>query len=156
MAYNKLSLAEKISTKVAKDGDCLIWQGQKDKRGYGRLRLDGRLQKAHRLAFELQNGPIADGMVILHSCDRPSCVNPNHLSAGTQLDNILDMHSKGRGNPPTGSRNAKTKLTSQQVAEARSRYIPGKYGHGAHVLAKQYGISKPAMQAILSGKTHRL
>jgi hypothetical protein len=155
MAYNTLSLAEKISTKVVQVGDCLIWQGQKDKRGYGFLRLEGRLQRAHRIAYELRHGPIAGSMVVLHSCDRPSCVNPDHLSIGTQLENVRDMLNKGRANKATGARNAKTKLTDERVAEARAKHIPGKYGHGSHSLAKEYGISKPAMRAILSGKSHR-
>lgn len=155
MAYNTLSLAEKISTKTAKAGDCLIWQGQKDKRGYGRLRLNGRLQRAHRIAFELRHGPIGSGMVILHSCDNPSCVNTDHLSMGTQLANVRDMLEKGRANKATGARNAKTKLTPDQVAAARAKHIPGKYGHGSHALAKEFGISKPAMRAILLGKAHK-
>lgn len=155
MAYNTLSLAEKISTKAIKVDSCLIWQGQKDKRGYGFLRLDGRLQRAHRIAFELRNGPIPSGMVILHTCDNPSCVNPDHLAMGTQLANVRDMLDKGRANKATGARNAKTKLTPAQVAEARAKHIPGKYGYGSHALAKEFGISKPAMRAILVGKTHR-
>lgn len=116
MAFNKLSLAEKISTKAIKVGDCLIWQGQKDKRGYGFLRLDGRLQRAHRIAFVLRNGPIPEGMVILHACDNPSCVNPDHLSMGTQHANVRDMLDKGRANKATGNRNAKTKLTQSLPA----------------------------------------
>lgn len=155
MAYNTLSLAEKISTKVTQVGDCLIWQGQKDKRGYGFLRLDGRLQRAHRIAFELRHGPISEGMVILHSCDNPSCVNPDHLTMGTQLANVRDMLDKCRANKATGSRNAKTKLAPEQVAQARAKHIPGKRGYGAHALAKEFGISKPAMRAILTGKVHR-
>lgn len=155
MAYNTLSLAEKISTKAIQVGECLIWQGQKDKRGYGFLRLDGRLQRAHRIAFELRHGPITDGMVILHTCDNPSCINPDHLSIGTQHANVRDMFNKGRANKATGARNAKTKLTPEQVAAARAKHIPGKHGHGSHALAKEFGISKPAMRAILAGEVHR-
>ena len=155
MAYNTLSLAEKISTKAIQVGECLIWQGQKDKRGYGFLRLEGHLQRAHRIAFELRHGPITAGMVILHTCDNPSCVNPDHLSMGTQLANVRDMLSKGRANKATGARNAKTKLTQEQVAAARAKHIPGKHGHGSHALAKEFGISKPAMRAILLGKAHK-
>lgn len=124
MAYNTLSLAEKISTKAIKVDGCLIWQGQKDKRGYGFLRLDGRMQRAHRIAFELRNGPIPSGMVILHACDNPSCINLDHLAMGTQLANVRDMLNKGRANKATGARNAKTKLTPEKGLKYEAKYFP--------------------------------
>ena len=57
--------------------------------------LDGRMQLAHRVSYEMQFGPLAE-MCVLHTCDTPLCVNPSHLTAGTQLDNIADMHAKHR------------------------------------------------------------
>jgi hypothetical protein len=153
VSYNKLPLEQKLLTKAVQKGKCLIWIGQKDPKGYGRLRLNGKLQRAHRLMYELHNGPIEHGHVVLHSCDNPSCINPKHLSVGTQLENVHDMLAKGRANKMRGERHAKSKLTAEQVREIRRRYIPGKYGHGAHALAKEYGVSKPTIQAILNGES---
>lgn len=155
MAYNKLTLEEKLLTKAAWQGECLIWFGQKCPKGYGRLRLEGKMQRAHRLMYQLEHGPIADGQVVRHSCDTPACINPNHLSLGTQADNVHDMCDRGRTNRPKGEQHHKAKLTDAQVAEIRRRYVPGVYGKGAHCLAKEFGISKPGIQAILSGKSRR-
>lgn len=158
MAYNQMSLAEKLSTKAktSAHGDCLEWFGMKNVRGYGVLKLGGRNQRAHRLTYELHVGAIPAGLVIRHTCDNPACINPAHLIPGTQAQNIADMYQRDRQNRPKGEHASKAKLTAEQVAEARSRYVPGKRGSGAHVLAKEYGISKTSMRAILAGKVHKL
>lgn len=64
--------------------------------GYRRVKWRGVHILAHRLAWQLANGPIPDGMRVLHHCDNPACVRPDHLFLGTQLDNIADMKAKGR------------------------------------------------------------
>lgn len=71
---------------------CWLWNGSSLERGYGRFR--GSL--AHRVSWVLHNGPIPDGMHVCHRCDVTACVNPAHLFLGTALDNIRDMHAKGR------------------------------------------------------------
>lgn len=76
------------------DDECWTWDGVKDEKGYGRVHFMTSKIKAHRVAFEMWNGPIEDGMVICHKCD-----NPNHLFKGTQGDNIRDAIKKGRFNP---------------------------------------------------------
>lgn len=63
---------------------------------YGRVLVGSRRVGAHRVAWEMAHGPIPDGMVVMHGCDNPPCVNVAHLSLGTQLDNIADRVRKGR------------------------------------------------------------
>lgn len=87
---------------------CWNWCLQKDKAGYGRMkismgsRVKFRFTSAHRYAYEVYVGSIPQGKFILHRCDNRGCCNPAHLFVGTQQDNMRDMHSKGRG--PRGYR----------------------------------------------------
>jgi hypothetical protein len=76
--------------------DCWHWCGVRNAFGYGRMTYQGRAQVAHRLAWMAWKGPIPDGMSVLHRCDNPSCVNPDHLWLGTYSDNLRDCWSKGR------------------------------------------------------------
>lgn len=153
MAFNKLSLQDKLLTKATWVGECLVWTGQKSVKGYGRIRLNGKLRLAHVVHYELHNGPVPEGKLLMHSCDNPACIHLGHLSPGTHLDNVRDMFNKGRENKAKGEAHGKAKLTAEQVSEIRRRYVPGKYGHGAHALAKEFGVSKPTIQNILKGET---
>lgn len=98
-------LAERFWAKVRKaDGDdaCWTWAGASRGPGYGVLqtgsRMDGTrgMALAHRVSWELHYGPIPEGLWVLHQCDRPSCVRPEHLFLGTPQDNTDDMWRKGR------------------------------------------------------------
>lgn len=99
------SLAERLAARTIvgeKPDDCWIFQGWRNgPNGYGQIQAEWPSRKtiyAHRAAWMLANGEslIPDGMRVLHSCDNPRCVNPAHLSLGTQADNIRDAHTKGR------------------------------------------------------------
>ena len=79
-------------------GNCWDWIAGKDKNGYGRTRIDGRADSAHRVSYQLTYGPISEGLIVMHSCDNPCCVNPNHLSLGTKGINAQDCVAKGRKN----------------------------------------------------------
>lgn len=98
---------ERFWTKVDKTpgfgprGDCWLWTAGVGSTGYGQFGLGGRMVKSHRVAYELEVGPIPTGMYVLHSCDEKRCVNPAHLRIGTQQENIHDMDSRGRRPRPT-------------------------------------------------------
>lgn len=85
---------------------CWVWLGQINKEGYGvYYRHEGmpnRRQRVHRLIYEQANGPIPPGLCVLHTCDNPSCVNPDHLYVGTRWDNAQDMLERSRGNNQFG------------------------------------------------------
>ncbi len=94
-----LSLEERYWAKVEKTNDgCWGWVSGTDAFGYGRLIAPGGRKnlKAHRVSWELHNGPIPGGMCVLHRCDNPPCSNPDHLFLGTKADNVADMNAKGR------------------------------------------------------------
>jgi hypothetical protein len=84
---------------------CWEWQRYRLS-GYGRITVDGRMQNAHRVSYELFIGRIPEGLVVCHHCDNPPCVNPEHLFVGTWQDNTRDAVAKGRLNPDLRENNA--------------------------------------------------
>ena len=76
--------------------ECWEWDGAKDKDGYGRLRWRWKEMRAHVAAWLAWRGKVPKDSCVLHTCDNPSCVNPDHLWLGTQGDNVADRHAKGR------------------------------------------------------------
>jgi len=77
---------------------CWIWNNSKDKNGYGYIKYQYKTNKAHRVSYILFKGDIPKGMFVCHTCDNPSCINPDHLFIGSAKDNLMDMVKKGRSN----------------------------------------------------------
>lgn len=90
------NLREAIFSKVVKGPECWGWNGAVQRSGYPCIRWKKKGYTVSRLVYELENGPIAAGQCVLHRCDNPECVNPEHLFLGSQADNIADMIAKGR------------------------------------------------------------
>ena len=132
---------------------------------YGKFRLRG----AHRVSWELANGPIPDGLCVLHRCDNPPCVRPDHLWIGTKKDNIRDAMSKGRNVPPPvmrgidhparyrgvttiGSRNSQSKLTEAVIPEIRTRVASGE---SRRSIARSLGVHHSVISGIVRGTKWR-
>lgn len=115
-----MDLTKRFWDKVNKTSDCWNWTGCRLKTGYGQIRINGKLQYTHRVAWEFMNGTIPSGKVIMHKCDNPSCVNHSHLICGTQKENIQDCVKKDR--KPRGSEIYFSKLTLKGVKEIRRLY----------------------------------
>ena len=103
LTNNGKSLRERFEMKIEfrLASDCHWFTGFKDSSGYGQIRGPGKLLKAHRVAYELYVGSIPNGdgyhgMCVLHKCDNPSCINPDHLFLGTHQDNMDDKVNKNR------------------------------------------------------------
>lgn len=97
------------------ESGCWLWTGGLDKDGYGVFWKDLTTARAHRSSYELLKGTIPDGLQVLHSCDIPSCVNPDHLFLGTHNDNMKDKSSKNRQTKLCGSQVYNAKLTENDV-----------------------------------------
>lgn len=140
--------------KVDKTGECWVWTGSKHSFGYGHFRVQGVLLRAHRITWEWVFGEIPSGMCVLHRCDNPSCVRPDHLFLGTKKDNSVDMASKGRSaaqlypeRVPRGEQSSRAKLTEDQVVLIRTAYAARSANQ--YELAAEYGVSQPAIGMIL-------
>jgi hypothetical protein len=163
--------------------ECWDWTAKRNKQGYGQFYLSNpeRTVLAHRLAYELQCGPIPAGLDVCHHCDRPACIRGEHLFPGTNKENMEDCVAKGRiargetnasrlypervprgethawrKHPELvmrGERNPASKLTATIVREVRMRHAREKVS--AYRLAREYGVSKQAILAVLHRETWR-
>ena len=127
---------------------CWLWEAGKSTAGYGRFRREGCGQAvmAHRLSYELYIGEIPAGLVVLHACDNPRCVNPHHLSVGSHRDNVLDRVSKKRSFRPIGQLHPHSVLTEEQ---ATAIYLDGRK---QRLIAADYGIRANHVSQIKTGK----
>ena len=116
MKYNR-PLITRLLERSQWNGECLLWTGYKNDRGYGGIRVRGKDRRVHRLSFELFIGPIENNLCVCHTCDIRNCINPSHLFLGTHQDNSDDARSKGRTtlNQPKGEIHCKTNLTNKQI-----------------------------------------
>ena len=123
---------------IEKTESCWMWKGSKNKRGYGKFSVIGRPWLiASRFSYELFNGPIEDGMYICHLCDIPSCVNPEHLWAGTHIENTLDMIEKERQH---------SKLFPTDIIEIRRLW---QLGESNATLCERFSITSGTVSSII-------
>jgi hypothetical protein len=135
---------------------CWIWQGHilEKPDNYGMMCVQNMRGKrqwccwAHRLSWEIYRGEIPEGMNVLHTCDTPPCVNPNHLFLGTRGDNNHDRHRKSR--TAVGEEMPQHKLTEEEVIEIREKYATGQYIQ--QELADEYGVAGNTISYIVNRK----
>jgi len=143
---------ERFWSKVKKTDGCWTWTATKQK-GYGRFWFEDRLELAHRVAWILCRGRIPAGdhygtTCVLHRCDNPSCVNPDHLFLGSNQDNITDKVQKCRHEQ--GERHSRSKLSDLQVRVIR-RYA----FIGCRELSRMFNVNSSTMSRLLTRKTWR-
>lgn len=158
-AHPLTPLAVRFWAKVNKEGPvlrpelgpCWVWTRGTTRSGYGQitagLLADGTRGPllAHRLSYEMAEGPIPDGLWVLHRCDNPPCVRPAHLFLGTVLENNDDMRAKERHT--FGTRFTSAKLTEEIVRSMRERYSAG--GVTLRILADEYGINPKTVHKVI-------
>lgn len=129
------------------ESGCWEWLGRLNFDGYGVLKIRQKTVRAYRVAYECWVGPIASGNVIMHSCDNRKCINPEHLSQGTQAENVADAVSKDR------MRGGGTKWTEEQIAEAKSMFRSGEFSKTQ--IERHFGMSGGTMTRVMQGKYWR-
>ena len=148
-----MTLVERFWNKVQKSDGCWEWTAFRKKNGYGYVRRGGKAMYAHRISWEMENGPIPNKMCVCHSCDNPACVNPEHLWIGTQAENLNDMRSKGRFNTigrSRGSAHRWAKIDENDVCEIRRRLLAGE---SMAQIARDFNVTRSAIYKIKCGKT---
>ena len=138
--------------KVTKTDGCWLWRNPDPSNGYGKFSYQGQVMGAHRVSWLIHYGDISDGLWVLHKCDTPACVNPDHLFLGTHDDNMADMTAKHRGryqqHPETvtkGEQHGNAKLTENDVREIRRLRANGT---PRQTVAQMFGISQSNVKQI--------
>jgi hypothetical protein len=155
-------LLERFWGNVEKKGpdECWEWTGSKKRRGYGHLKVQGKMVSVHRLSYELATGQsIPSGLIVMHICDNPPCVNPSHLRLGTVSDNNRDRCDKGRSamgdksgarkHPESlscGEHHYDSRLTESDVRSARTAAANGE---SIVSLARRYRVTHRAMTKVV-------
>ena len=145
---------QRFMSKVDINGDCWEWLGgRKHSHGYGGFFINGKMEFAHRAAFMLFVRDLQESECVLHHCDNPRCVNPDHLFAGSQSDNMADMRAKNRAANvgPKGSKHAAHKLVEADIPVIRQRLDT----ESAAAISRDYGVSDSAILAVKHGTTWR-
>lgn len=149
---------------TANDEKCWNWEGCKSKQGYGQFSIK-QSYPAHRLSFFINNNVDPLQMLVCHTCDNTSCVNPKHLFLGTNQDNVDDKMKKGRllvpggwskgkeNNKIKGAGNGSAKLTEDQVIQIKKEYKKGSWKFSSVKLGKKYNVESTAILNIVNGKT---
>lgn len=140
--------------KTDRDGSgCWLWTGSKNERGYGSFNFASATRKAHRIAWLLTHTWFEPGKVLCHRCDRPSCVNPEHLFLGTPQENMADCSTKRRLNhqkDPSilkrGEAHHRAKMTTNKVIESRASFAAGE---SMQSLARRMGVSSQSISDIV-------
>lgn len=138
---------EKFWQHVEKTETCWNWKNATAGITYGRI-YDAHTRRsilAHRFSWELHYGPVPRGLLVLHKCDNPTCVNPEHLFLGTQSENMSDKVDKGRGRWKV--------LDLATVMYIRESYAAGKYS--SIELAQMFNVSKATVFNIVSGRSYK-
>lgn len=143
----KTPMLDRFWFNVKKTSGCWLWTGKKIG-GYGKIRNKGVEYSAHRYSYEIHKGPIPIGLFVCHTCDNPSCVNPDHLWVGTNHENVLDSCRKGRRAAQHCEHNHHAKLTSKQVLLIRRL---AKQGIRHKILAKRFSVSQSHISNLARG-----
>jgi len=149
--YNRTPFEKRFFEKVKKTDKCWIWTGSK-LHGYGQIynRITNRPEGAHRVSWEIHNGLIKKGLHILHRCDNPPCVNPEHLFIGTNAENVADAIKKGRN--AKGSQCTRAKLNEKIVTEMKKMF---KNGSTYKEVTNKFGFNHHTVYSAIKGITWR-
>jgi len=148
----KQTKRDRFWPKVRRGDGCWEWTGGRVKFGYGQTSINGKSITAHRMAWILAYGSIPDGLCVLHRCDNPPCVRPDHLFLGTNKDNTRDMIAKGRSKAPRtagpGEVHGNARMSRAEVVRMRKLR---KAGWKVDALAEEFRVGTTQVSRITRG-----
>lgn len=149
-AVNIPEAVSKVLSRTELINGCMVWKGSKSQKGYARINRGNRNVSAHRWVYFQLHPDANRNLFVCHSCDNPSCVNPDHLWLGTHLDNSRDAVKKGRTSHTRqfGEANGMSKLTREQVLKIRSTLF---HRGDANRMAREMGVSHGAIYLVRRG-----
>ena len=150
-----MTLQERFWSKVDSSGGpdaCWPWLAGKIEE-YGVFWLDGGMQVASRVAYRIATGCDPEELCVRHSCDNPPCCNPKHLLLGAHADNMADKVTRNRTSRLSGEANGNAKLTYENAAIIRSRYIEGSRIDGGRALARDFNVDPKTIRLVLNNET---
>ncbi len=151
-SFKGLPLEKRFELSFEKSPLCWVWKKATDRDGYGVLQgANGKQVRAHRVSYQLLVGEFDEKLMVLHRCDNPSCVNPDHLFLGTNMDNVKDKVTKGRCVNPCGEESVLAVLSEKMVKEIRRRYKPRTKRNSGAALAREFGVSPSTVNRIVRG-----
>jgi hypothetical protein len=152
LADKNSTIEEKFRSGYTKNMETGCWEWNKATafHGYGVINWKGKIIRVHRLSYELANGPIPDGMQVLHECDNPCCCNPDHLRLGTVADNMMDVKNRLRGTIGEKARHAK--LTTEGVVEIMKMIDSG---IDIGLISEKFDVTRKSIVNVQSGHTWR-
>ena len=151
--YVKTNPADRFWDKVRKTDTCWIWTGALNAQGYGVIDIDGVNRRAHRFVLEMNGQQLPSDMMVLHKCDNPPCVNPDHLFLGSQTDNVKDMRDKSRASDYFTQKahdHPASRLTEDDVENIKA--LKGKISQKE--IGAMYGIAQQTVSKIHTGRRY--
>jgi hypothetical protein len=146
-----ITVEELLERATPTDNGCIEWQRTKVASGYGQIWLRGKMVLVHREMTSLVYGQPEDKQMALHSCDNPSCINPEHLSWGSHSQNMREMYSRGRA--PEKKPRLDRRLTFEVAEIIRAKYASGEFSY--KLLGSEYGLSDKSIEYIVKRKTYK-
>lgn len=147
--YELKPVGERLSNYVVSDTGCWVWQGYKNKDGYGKLNAHKKMISTHRVAYSHRYGPIPPWLMVCHDCGNRACINPEHLYLGTAKENADDMVRHGNAGTQKGEDIGNSKLKERDVLAIRASDMTGSG------LSRLYGVTPTTISYIRQRKIWR-
>ena len=144
------SLKCRLMSRIEIKDSCWVWKGWVSPKGYGYIRVGNNCKSTHRVSYEVFIGDIEKGMCVCHTCDNPSCINPEHLWIGSNQDNAIDREKKGRGRNNKGENHGRSKLKESDIPTILKLLEDGIY---QREIARRHGVHQATIFRVSKKKS---